>query len=271
MTTLLFPAARRRLAFAFVLNALLSVPAAWPGTGAGAAAAAPVCGYQVVHTFPHDPAAFTEGLFYDDGALFESTGKLGESFIFKRSLTDAAPLAETRIDPTLFGEGIVRWQDQIISLTWRDGLGYRWDAKTLKQLGFFHYTGEGWGMTIHDGTIYQSDGSSSLRLRDPETMAQTGTLPVTDGGKPVKKLNELEWINGEIWANVWLTDRIARIDPATGHVIAWVDFTGLDAQAGASSYDAVLNGIAYDPEGKRIFVTGKNWSKLFQIVPVCGK
>lgn len=231
----------------------------------------PVCGYQIVKVFPHDSTAFTEGLFYDDGNVFESTGKLGESRIIKRDLTDTAPLMEATVDPTLFGEGIVRWKDQIISLTWRDGLGYRWDARTLKPLGFFHYAGEGWGMTIHDGTIYQSDGSSSLRLRDPATMAQTGTLAVTDDGQPVSKLNELEWIDGAIWANVWLTDRIARIDPATGHVTAWIDLSGLSEQAGATGYDAVLNGIAYDSKDKRIFVTGKNWSKLFQITPVCGK
>lgn len=252
------------LAFtALVLTGFLPLPAARAET--------PVCGYRVDKTYPHDPTAFTEGLFYEDGALFESTGRLGASRIFKRSLAEAAPLVDTAIDPTLFGEGIVRWKDQIISLTWRDGLGYRWDAKTLKQLGFFHYTGEGWGMTIDDGTIYQSDGSSRLRLRDPQTMAQTGSLAITDNGQPVDNLNELEWIDGEIWANVWMTDRIARIDPTTGHVTSWIDLTGLAARAGAENDDAVLNGIAYDPQGKRIFVTGKNWNKLFQVTPLCAK
>ncbi|MCJ2188317.1 glutaminyl-peptide cyclotransferase [Novosphingobium beihaiensis] len=253
-----------RLALAALILALVSGMSA-------ARAEVPVCGYRVVKTYPHDPSAFTEGLFYADGSLFESTGKLGQSRIFKRSLADTKPLVEAQIDPTFFGEGIVLWKDQIISLTWRDGLGYRWDSKTLKQLGYFRYAGEGWAMTIHDGTIYQSDGSSRLRLRDPETMEQTGSLAVTDAGEPVRNLNELEWIDGEIWANVWLTDRIARIDPATGHVTGWIDFTGLRDEAGAPDYDAVLNGIAYDPEGKRIFVTGKNWSKLFQVEPDCGK
>jgi glutamine cyclotransferase len=258
----LFSALRWRGLSALVLCACLGVSAA--------RAEKPVCGYRVTGTYPHDAEAFTEGLFYADGGLFESTGKLGESRIFRRGLDDVAPTVETRIDPTLFGEGIVLWKDQIISLTWRDGLGYRWDAKTLKPLGYFHYAGEGWAMTIHDGTIYQSDGSSSLRLRDPATMAQTGSLPVTDDGKPVFNLNELEWIDGEIWANVWLTDRVARIDPATGQVKAWIDFAGLGDEAGETPYDAVLNGIAYDPQGKRIFVTGKNWTKLFEIVPDCG-
>lgn len=254
------------------LRPFLQVFAALCGLGAATACAqVPVCGYRVVNTYPHDPAAFTEGLFYADAGLFESTGQRGESRIFRRSLADIEPQVEARIDPTLFGEGIVLWNGQIISLTWRDGLGYRWDAKTLKQIGYFHYAGEGWAMTIHDGVIYQSDGSASLRLRDPETMAQTGTLPVTDGGKPVRNLNELEWIDGEIWANVWLTERVARIDPATGRVRAWIDFSGLGDDAGASDYNAVLNGIAYDPEGRRIFVTGKNWTKLFEIVPDCTK
>ncbi|MEJ2407802.1 MAG: glutaminyl-peptide cyclotransferase [Novosphingobium sp.] len=253
-----------RLALAALVLVML------PGLSA-ARAQAPVCGYRIVKTYPHDPSAFTEGLFYADGALFESTGKLGQSRIFKRTLASIKPLVETRVDPTFFGEGIVLWKDQIISLTWRDGLGYRWDSKTLKQIGYFHYAGEGWAMTIHDGTIYQSDGSSRLRLRDPETMAQTGSLAVTDDGKPVRNLNELEWIDGEIWANVWLTNSIARIDPKTGRVTGWIDFTGLGADAGATDYDAVLNGIAYDPKGKRIFVTGKNWTKLFEVEPDCGK
>lgn len=251
-------------------SCLLAFAALYSLGASAAAAEAPVCGYRVVKTYPHDTAAFTEGLFYVDGVLFESTGKRGESRIFRRELADSAPLVETVIDPTLFGEGIVLWNGQIISLTWRDGLGYRWDANTLQQLGYFHYAGEGWGMTIHDGRIYQSDGSASLRLRDPATMAQTGTLAVTDNGKPVRNLNELEWIDGEIWANVWMSDRVARIDPATGQVKAWIDFSGLGDEAGATPYDAVLNGIAYDAEGKRIFVTGKNWTKLFEIVPDCG-
>lgn len=232
-------------------------------------APAPVCSYRIVKTYPHDPGAFTEGLFYDGGMLFESTGQPGDSRIVERSLQSARPIIETHIDPTYFGEGIVLWKNEIISLTWRDGVGYRWDRKTLKPLGYFHYVGEGWGMTIHAGRIYQSDGSATLRLRDPATMAQTGSLTVTDQGRPVRNLNELEWIDGEIWANVWLTDRIARIDPVTGHVKAWMDMAGLRTKAAASGPDAVLNGIAYDPATRRIFVTGKYWNSLFQITPVC--
>ncbi|WP_260925530.1 glutaminyl-peptide cyclotransferase [Novosphingobium sp. 9] len=263
-----FLSARRAVASVLALgSALVSLSAC--AAPVKEAVVAPVCTYRVVKTFPHDPTAFTEGLFYQDGALFESTGQPGDSWITKRSLDSSTPTQQTRIDPTYFGEGIVAWGDQIISLTWRDGVGYRWDKRTFQPLGFFHYAGEGWGMTIHDGVVYQSDGSASLRLRDPKTMEQTGSLQVTDQGRPIRNLNELEWIDGEIWANVWMTDRIARIDPATGHVKEWMDMSGLRAKAGTDDPDAVLNGIAYDAAGKRIFVTGKYWSTLFQIEPEC--
>jgi len=245
--------------------ALLLAPAAVPAQ----AAPVPTCMYRVDTSFPHDPTAFTEGLFYSNGMLYESTGREGASRIVVRTLEDAKPVTEAQIDPALFGEGIIDWKDQIISLTWRGGQGFRWDRKTLKQIGTFSYEGEGWGMTRNGDVVYQSDGSSSLRLRDPATMRQTGSLAVTADGKPVDNLNELEWIEGEIWANVWLTDRIARIDPATGHVKAWVDFSGLRRGDGAYGMDAVLNGIAWDAKKKRIFVTGKNWNGIYQITPVC--
>ncbi|WP_157190270.1 glutaminyl-peptide cyclotransferase [Novosphingobium sp. Rr 2-17] len=236
------------------------------------AAPVPVCGYKIVASFPHDPTAFTEGLLYADGLLYESTGERGTSRIVIRTLANAKPIKQADIDPTYFGEGLVDWGDQLISLTWRDGAGYRWDRKTLAPRGTFTYEGEGWGMTRHGQVIYQSDGSATLRLRDPATMRQTGSLPVRADGQPVIYLNELEWIDGEIWANVWTTSRIARIDPATGNVKAWVDLAGLRAQAGATrSDDSVLNGIAWDAKGHRLFVTGKNWSRIFQITPQCPK
>jgi len=228
-------------------------------------AAVPVCGYEVVHEYPHDPTAFTEGLLYRDGLLYESTGRLGVSRIMVRKLDSAEPVRQVSIDPTYFGEGLIDWGDELISLTWRDGIGYRWDRETLEKRGWFRFGGEGWGMTRNAGTIYQSDGTSSLLLRDPETMTVTGALAVTADGAPVRNLNELEWIGGEIWANIWLTDRIARIDPATGEVKAWVDLAGLAAEAGVTDPDAVLNGIAYDAKGGRIFVTGKDWPLLFEI------
>lgn len=233
------------------------------------ASPAPVCSYAIVETFPHDPGAFTEGLFFADGVLYESTGQKGESRVYKRTLQSTTPLVEGKVDPTFFGEGSVAWKDQVISLTWRDGLGYRWDRTTLKPITLFPFSGEGWGMTIHENTIFQSDGSDHLILRDPQSFRTTGTLAVTDQGKPVRMLNELEWIDGEIWANIWMTDRIARIDPETGQVKSWVDLSGLAAQSGARTSDDVLNGIAYDATRKRIFVTGKNWDKLYQITPKC--
>lgn len=250
---------------AVAVLALLLTSAAAPVT----AAPVPTCTYRVDASFPHDPTAFTEGLFYANGLLYESTGREGASRIFARTLEDARPVTEAALDPALFGEGIIDWKDQIITLTWRGGQGFRWDRKTLKPIGTFSYEGEGWGMTRDGDRIYQTDGSASLRLRDPATMRQTGTLPVTADGKPVANLNELEWIDGEIWANVWLTDRVARIDPATGHVKAWVDFSGLRRGDGALGMDAVLNGIAWDAKKKRIFVTGKNWNGIYQITPIC--
>lgn len=230
---------------------------------------APVCRAKVVQTFPHDPSAFTEGLFYADGLLWESTGMKGQSRVFSRKLDDITPVQQGIVDPTFFGEGIVAVGDEIISLTWRDGMGYRWDRKTMTAKSLFPFSGEGWGMTAHGGTIWQSDGSANLRLRDPATFDQTGALLVTDEGKPVDQLNELEWIDGEIWANIWMKERIARIDPETGHVKGWIDLRGLGQQAGARTADDVANGIAWDETGKRIFVTGKNWSKLYEIEPDC--
>jgi glutamine cyclotransferase len=253
-----------RIVLAAVLSLIAAVPAAQ-------AKDVPVCTYRIDNAFPHDTGAFTEGLLFDKGLLYESTGQKGDSRIVVRKLETLDPVREAQVDPSVFGEGLVDWKDQLISLTWREGVGYRWDRATLKLLGTFRYEGEGWAMTRNGETIYQSDGSASLRLRDPATMRQTGTLAVTAEGKPVENLNELEWIDGEIWANVWMTDRIARIDPKTGTVASWLDLTGLREQAGGVGVDAVLNGIAWDSAARRIFVTGKNWNQIFQITPVCSK
>ena len=253
-----------RTVFVAALSLIAAVPAAQ-------AKSVPVCGYRIDNAYPHDTGAFTEGLLFDRGLLYESTGQKGDSRIVVRALETLEPILQAQIDPSVFGEGLVDWEDQLISLTWRDGIGYRWDRETLKPLGTFRYEGEGWGMTRHGETIYQSDGSSSLRLRDPATMRQTGTLAVTADGRPVENLNELEWIEGAIWANVWMTDRIARIDPKSGKVTSWLDLAGLRDRAGGHGADAVLNGIAWDAPGQRIFVTGKNWNQIFQITPVCTK
>lgn len=224
----------------------------------------PTYGYRVVNTYPHDPNAFTQGLIFLDGQLYESTGLVGRSTIRRVNLEDGRVLQAVEIPPGLFGEGIVNWGSQIISITWRDGVGFRWDRQSLRRLGEFRYGGEGWGLTQNGREIVMSDGSSMLRFLDPDTLRERRRIRVTAAGAPVENLNELEWVSGEIFANVWMTSLIARIDPATGNVTGWIDLSPLAAQTRAME-DNVLNGIAYDPETDRLFVTGKNWPRLYEI------
>ncbi|QAY75138.1 glutaminyl-peptide cyclotransferase [Sphingosinicella sp. BN140058] len=222
-------------------------------------------GYKVVRAYPHDPSAFTEGLLWRDGKLYESTGLNGQSDIREVRLDDGKVLRKVTVPSTYFGEGIVDWGDEIVSLTWQNGIGFRWNRADFRQTGTFQYPGEGWALTRDKANIYMSDGTAQLRVLDPKTMAEKRRISVTDQGMPVERLNELEWVNGEIFANVWMTPRIARIDPATGNVKGWIDLTDLVAANAPADPDAVLNGIAYDAAKDRLFVTGKNWSKLFEI------
>ncbi|EJL26484.1 glutamine cyclotransferase [Caulobacter sp. AP07] len=227
-------------------------------------AATPVQGYQVVRTYPHDPNAFTEGLFLLDGFLYESTGREGASSIRKIDLETGRVELERSISSQLFGEGIIDWKDRLISLTWKDQLGFIYDLDDFETRGEFSYPGEGWALTRDDHRLIMSDGTSRLRFLDPETLKETGGITVTDEGRPVDQLNELEWVKGEIYANIWQTDRIARIDPVTGQVKGWIDLTGLlpvEDRAGAD----VLNGIAYDAKADRLIVTGKLWPRLYEI------
>lgn len=224
-----------------------------------------VCGFTVKKTFSHDATAFTEGLFFRGGAMFESTGYEGRSVIRKWRLSDGKVLAEASLAPDLFGEGIVDWGSEIISLTWRNRVGFRWDMATLRQKTSFPYFLEGWGLTRDATRLIASDGTPTLRFYDPASLRTLRSITVTSDGKPVPQLNELEWVNGRILANVWMTDRVARIDPATGRVEAWYDLAKLRALSGARGADAVLNGIAWDARGKRLFVTGKNWPRLYEI------
>jgi glutamine cyclotransferase len=218
---------------------------------------------EVVQRFPHDSQAFTQGLFIEGDTLFEGTGEEGTSGIRKVDLATGTVAAETPLDPPYFGEGIVGWKDRILQLTWKDGKGFIYKRGDLSRIGEFAYSGEGWGLT-HDGTsIIMSDGTPTLRFLDPETLKPQRTLAVTAGGCPLDELNELEWIDGEIWANIWQTDLIARIDPANGKVKGFVDVSALGPPTPA--IDEVPNGIAYDSAGKRIFVTGKMWSELYQV------
>ena len=226
---------------------------------------APVYGYRVVASFPHDRGAFTEGLFYRDGQLFESTGLNGRSSIRRVELKTGRVLQQRDIPAAYFGEGIVADGDRLVELTWRSQVGFTYDLKTFAPRGQFHYPGEGWALTSDGRRLIMSDGTAQLRFLDPATLKETGRLTVTDAGEPVTNLNELEWVRGEIWANIWTTDRIARIDPASGRVVGWIDLRGLLPAADRQGGEDVLNGIAYDAAGDRVFVTGKQWPKLFQI------
>ncbi|HEX4080510.1 MAG TPA: glutaminyl-peptide cyclotransferase [Rhizomicrobium sp.] len=241
--------------------------AAWIWTLAPGLARAelPVVPVQVVKTWPHDPHAFTEGLFFRDGLLYESTGLEGQSAIRVEDLATGRVLRGVAIPPELFGEGIVAWKDQLISVTWRSGTGFRWSLANFRRLGEFHYDGEGWGLTEDGRNIILSDGTPTLRFLDPLTLNVVRRLSVTADGQPVERLNELEWVKGEILANIWMTDRIARIDPASGRVKGWIDVGALARTIGDTDPDAVPNGIAYDSARNRLFVTGKDWPLLFEV------
>lgn len=223
-------------------------------------------GYKIVQTFPHDPGAFTQGLvYYKDNILYEGTGMWGESSLRKVDLLTGQVLQIHRLPHEIFGEGITIWGDKIIQLTWQHRKGFVYDRETFTLLGEFSYPTEGWGIT-HDGRrLIMSDGSATLFFWDPETFQEIGRIEVYDDKGPVVRLNELEYIHGLIYANVWQTDRIAIIQPETGRVVGWLDLTGLLKPEDRHARVDVLNGIAYDAQGDRLFVTGKYWPKLFQI------
>ncbi|HXI87835.1 MAG TPA: glutaminyl-peptide cyclotransferase [Parvularculaceae bacterium] len=234
--------------------------------GCSSATAAPVYDVKIVKTFPHDADAFTEGLYFDDGYLYESTGLKGQSSLRKVDLETGKTLEREDLPADLFGEGIVRWKDEIIGLTWRSQIGFVYDRESFKTKRQFTYAGEGWGMTTDGVRLIMSDGTSSLRYLDPKTLAQTGSLSVTLDGKPLAEINELEWVDGEIYANIWQTDFIVRIDPKSGVVTGVIDARPLRRMLGEAARSTdVLNGIAYDAKDKRLFVTGKNWPTLFEI------
>lgn len=225
----------------------------------------PVYRYELVRTFPHDPTAFTQGLIFHDGALVESTGLEGLSTVRRVALQTGNILQVTYVPPPHFAEGMTLFGGKIYQLNWKGGRGFVYDAKTLERTGEFAYDGEGWGLT-HDGqSLLLSDGSNVIRFIDPATFRVRRTIAVTRSGKPLDQINELEYVKGEIFANVWRSNGVARIDPRDGRVTGWVDLSGLVDANAASNPDAVLNGIAYDPASDRLFVTGKLWPKLFEI------
>ena len=230
-----------------------------------AQAAVPEYRAVIVKTYPHDPQAFTEGLFYKDGFLYESTGREGHSSIRRTVLETGKVTQQHSLDPRYFGEGIVNWQDKLIELTWKSEVGFVYDLATFRQRFDFHYAGEGWALTQDGSHLIMSDGTSDLRLLDPKTLRESGRIHVTCDGRPVQRINELEWVKGEIYANVWLTSLMIRINPATGEVAGLVDLTDIAALIHVNSADAVLNGIAYDEAADRLFVTGKLWPSLYQV------
>jgi glutaminyl-peptide cyclotransferase len=225
----------------------------------------PVARYQVVHVYPHDPQAFTQGIAFADGVLYEGTGLNGRSTVRTVKLENGEVLKVHKVAEQYFGEGIAVWRDRIFELTWRSGTGFIYDRNTLERVGTFTYAGEGWGLT-HDGArLIMSDGSAFLRFLDPDTQRETGRVQVRDGGVPVEHLNELEFVKGEVLANVWQTERVVRIDPKTGRVLGWIDFAGLLSPGDAARGVDVMNGIAYDAANDRLFVTGKLWPRLFEV------
>lgn len=249
----------------FLAAALVAAPSC------PAAAEIPTCPFVLQAVHPHDGQAFTQGLLFRRGHLYESTGLLGRSTIRKVRPSDGKVLTKVSLPKQVFGEGLASWGDELLSITWRDGVGYRWSADTLALVGTFAIAGEGWGLTATPDAIVLSDGTDTLQLLEPDSMTVRRTIRVTADGLPLDKLNELEWADGSILANVWLTNRIARIDPESGKVTAWVDLSRLVENRRRVDPDHVMNGIAYDIATDSLFVTGKGWLEMYQIrVGDCG-
>ena len=225
----------------------------------------PVYGYKIVNTYPHDRNAFTQGLVFDEGFLYEGTGICGESTLRNVQLETGKVLKSYPLPAKFFGEGITLFEDKLIQLTWQSRLGFVYDKDSFLLLREFEYPTEGWGIT-HDGKhLIMSDGTATLYFLNPDTFEEIKRIEVRDRGVPITNLNELEYIGGEIYANVWLTNRIAMVSPETGQVIGWIDLEGLLSEEDRSQPVDVLNGIAYDAKHDRLFVTGKYWPKLFEI------
>jgi glutaminyl-peptide cyclotransferase len=247
------------------LASAFAVAAVFAAGSAASSARTPVYGYKIVHVYPHDRNAFTQGLEYRGGFLYEGTGLNGRSSLRKVDLESGKVLQEIRLDSKYFGEGITLLDRKIVELTWESHRGFVYDRDTFQPIRNFEYPGEGWGLTNDGRQIYMSDGTAQIRTWNPSTLQEIRRIAVHDGQVPIESLNELEYVNGEIYANVWQTDRIARIAPADGHITGWIDLAGLLTAADRAEGADVLNGIAYDSLGDRLFVTGKLWPKLFEI------
>lgn len=229
-------------------------------------------GYRIVNAYPHDTGSYTQGLFWHDGLLYESTGEYGRSAMKKVELETGVAVLSVPLAERYFGEGAALAGGKIYQLTWLEKTAFVRDPATLKETGTFSHQGEGWGLTTDGAKLYMSDGSANIAVRNPEDFRIERVINVTDAGKPVGEINELEWIDGKIWANLYITDyrqmtspKVIIIDPATGRVEGTVDFTGIFSELAITPYTDVMNGIAHDPATGRIFVTGKRWNKLFEI------
>jgi len=261
---MMISSARRTL-----LTLALAGAASWFVSGEAAGlflqARASVDAFRVVKSYPHDTSAFTQGLIYRNGFLFESTGRNGQSTLRKVTLETGEVVQQHRVDAAYFAEGLAEWNGQLVQLTWRSNIAFVYDLATFSMRRTLRYTGEGWGLARDQQGFILSDGTAQLRFLHPDTFREVRRITVTDGGVPVRDLNELEYIRGEVYANVWHTNRIARISPESGRVLRWIDLTGLMATGYRLDPEAVLNGIAYDAAGDRLFVTGKLWPRLFEI------
>lgn len=221
--------------------------------------------YKIINIYPHDRSAYTQGLFFENEILFEGTGLYGNSSLRKVELETGKILQKYDMSHDHFGEGITLYENKIIQLTWKSNIGFVYDKDTFELLQQFNYSTEGWGITFDGTHLIMSDGTSMLHFLDPETFIEISKIEVSDNNSAVTLINELEYVNGEIYANIWKTDRIARIAPETGKVVGWIELTGLLNSVDYDQSVDVLNGIAYDKENARLFVTGKFWPNLFEI------
>jgi len=253
------------------LAVLVLAVAGTPAGPASPGAAAPVTespralAWDVVRSGPHDPTAFLQGLVWHDGGFFESTGLAGRSTLRRVEWPSGRVVRRVSLPPDVFGEGLARVGDHLFQLTWRSGRAFVYDLATFRLVREFRYEGEGWGLAYDGRSLILSDGSSVLTFLDPARFTPTRRLPVTWNGRPVDRLNELEVVDGQVWANVWHTDLIVLIDPASGRVTSYLDLQGLRPVAARADAEAVLNGIAYDPATRRLFVSGKLWPEMFEI------
>ena len=247
------------------ITAILFAPVLCLDAEVESATHTPVYTFKILKTFPHDPNAFTQGLTYWNGFLYEGTGLRGRSSIRKIRLKNGDVLQRTDLPPEFFGEGITILNNKIIQLSWQEHTGFVYDVKDFRLLNRFSYTGEGWGLTDDGHDLYMSDGTDEIRVLDGTSFSEKRRIKVHDGGERINQLNELEFVEGELFANIWQTDRIARISPKTGKVTGWIELKGLLSPMYKLESSAVLNGIAYDKKGKRLFVTGKLWPSIFEI------